>query len=867
MSVVIGSELDRHHANLVDVAANPANQYGLGYGYAIMPDPNDPYGWQAYEQERARRKILDAMARQEAEAAAAVSGTLLSTTSMTAATRPSSCLSLSSLSVCSSSCESDGDSDCEDDDGDDKKKKKRKDKTKTCSGPECRSKTLSFQRAGPHWCDGKKWGGKIWGLTRTPGDRKRANWHMYFDPKISKSEIEAICRRRCPPVRRNHHHHHRRCHHRRVKTKIVAVCGHCQGLGCMQCMPGGYLVPVDYAYTADAAGYDASGGCGHYGAGGLPSMPPHPGYSGHPAGNMAHWLVHDDKDSKKKDKDGSKKGSKEGSKKGSKDGSKDGSTSGENTMGELAGRMQTMSRNKKDFWGGKWEKAADDMPKATVADLRVLAKGYQPKDKDGKGAGDDAAKWLWGTFGPGEGGGGPFYGDTGPVGGGTFFGGYSGGPAGGGGGGGGSGNGGGQGEATTSTSDNTGGSKDGSAGSKGRGGPRSSGSAAGAGSGRGTAAVDTDNGGEGPSNSSKQKTPSQISSSKGKDKASVDGPAPAAATSPAASAAAIIDTDERQSRFERLRQRLDDAGRLRTGSWERVSPEVQREREWQRQQAMKEEWQKMQVEAQGRGSGRGSGSGSKKNPSSNIGNDNDKDNDNDSNSGRSLLLLREEDEQALRDQLLPDVSMSSGSGHGSRAGESEFAARFDGAQYPQDPEHLASLARRRAVSDTVSYISLATSTTTAAGAQSRAAAAARTAHSTSGDTGYETGHEAPPNAAGGAVVYANRFDDPGYGSLYDIPGSAGYGGYGGHGGYGRYGECPGYADYANNEFAMSAWGGVSSSSTTLLRSSSRSRSSRSKGGNLDEKEKSRKERSKDAKRDRDKKEKEHARWTLCDMTA
>ena len=187
MSVIVSSELDRHQAHLMDVAANPAHHYGLSHGYAIMPNPNDPYGWQAYEQERSRRNILEAIARQEAEATAALSGTLLSATSTTAATRPSSCLSsassLSSLSECSSSsssssCETDDDtSDDADDDEDGKKKKKKlrykaktKSNTKRCSGTECRSKTLSFQRASPHWCDGKKWGGKIWGVTRTPGD-------------------------------------------------------------------------------------------------------------------------------------------------------------------------------------------------------------------------------------------------------------------------------------------------------------------------------------------------------------------------------------------------------------------------------------------------------------------------------------------------------------------------------------------------------------------------------------------------------------------------------------------------------------------------------------------------------------------------
>ncbi|CAK7206261.1 hypothetical protein SEUCBS139899_009048 [Sporothrix eucalyptigena] len=798
MSGIVGSELGRHAANLADVAANPANQYGLGHGYAILPDPNDPYGWQAYEQERSRRKILEAAARRDAKAKAAAIPGLLSTTSTTAATRPSSCVSLSSLSVCSSSCET---SDSEDDNDDDcKKKRKKKEK---CSGSECRRKTLSIHRPGPHWCDGKKWGGKIWGLTRTPGDRKRSNWHIYFDPKVSKTEIDAICRRR---YRRHHHYPHHR-HHHRVKTKIMTVCATCQGLGCMNCTPGGVFVPVNYDYTGGITGYDTNrnvyrgytpgyGGYGHCGGGGLPNMPPHPGYSGHPAGNMEHWRVHDDK-GKNMTKDGSKKGSKDGSKKGSKKGSKDGSTGGGNTLGELAGRMQAMKCKDKDYWGGKWEKATDDIPKVTVGDYRLLEKGYQPTPKDEKGPGDDAAKWLWGTFGADGGGGSgggegrmPFYGERETPVGGEFFGNYGGREkrnegsnidgtscgGGGGGGGGGSDGDAGSGRSQDDTSKSIvdgGGSGDGGSGGKdGDAIPEGSGKGGGStktksvsGSARQNLSAtveDADNGGEGPSNGSKLASPSPSSKCKGKES---ENEGTATASAPPASyhlpnqssqgqpslskhssrqshysashhsasrhegVAATDGTDEneRQSRFERLRQRLDDAGRLRTGSWERVSPEVQREREWQRQQAMKEEWQKMQAEAQGGSCGSHRGS----------------------DGGRSLLLLHEEDERAIRDQLLSDTTS------GGSEKENDAVTRFDGCPYPENlGQHLDSLARRRAVSDTVSYASLDT-TTTSAGTRARAggvvsAHITHRAHSTSGDTGYETGHEAAP-----AIVYSN----------------------------------------------------------------------------------------------------------------
>lgn len=164
MSIIVGSELARHHANLADVASRPVNQYGLSHGYTIMPDPNDPYGWQAFEEERARQKCLAGLATQFPSLCS-------STTAATATTR-----STKSASKCSSS---DGEDDDDDDGSDDDSTRETpvvvvccdcKKKKKGCNGLWCKRRSLSFQRSKPHWCDGKKWGGKIWGLSRAPGD-------------------------------------------------------------------------------------------------------------------------------------------------------------------------------------------------------------------------------------------------------------------------------------------------------------------------------------------------------------------------------------------------------------------------------------------------------------------------------------------------------------------------------------------------------------------------------------------------------------------------------------------------------------------------------------------------------------------------
>ncbi|OAA62461.1 hypothetical protein SPI_04001 [Niveomyces insectorum RCEF 264] len=107
----------------------------------------------------------------------------------------------------------------------DKNKEPHKDKHKykdeECRGLTCKLRSLGFGRAGPHWCGGRNWGGKVWGLTRDPGDTEKRNWHMYFDPKVSKEEIKDICARRCPPKPPRHH-----CHHHHFP---------CQGLQCAHC--------------------------------------------------------------------------------------------------------------------------------------------------------------------------------------------------------------------------------------------------------------------------------------------------------------------------------------------------------------------------------------------------------------------------------------------------------------------------------------------------------------------------------------------------------------------------------------------------------------------------------------------------------
>ncbi|CAK7274388.1 hypothetical protein SEPCBS57363_006138 [Sporothrix epigloea] len=170
----------------MDATSHPVNQYGLNHGYAFMPNPYDPYGWQAYEQECARRQTLEAVAQQQAGLAAVLSEVLSSDSSPSAMPYTSSSLQLLPSSgyyyapVC----------DLDDDDDERRRRKKKK-----CSGLKCWRKSLSLQRAGPHWCDGKNWGGKVWGLTRSPGDKNRSNWLMYYDPEIDKSEVQAICRR------------------------------------------------------------------------------------------------------------------------------------------------------------------------------------------------------------------------------------------------------------------------------------------------------------------------------------------------------------------------------------------------------------------------------------------------------------------------------------------------------------------------------------------------------------------------------------------------------------------------------------------------------------------------------------------------
>lgn len=41
---------------------------------------------------------------------------------------------------------------------------------KGCNSADCKRRSLRWHKPGPHWCDGKGWGGKIWGITRKPSD-------------------------------------------------------------------------------------------------------------------------------------------------------------------------------------------------------------------------------------------------------------------------------------------------------------------------------------------------------------------------------------------------------------------------------------------------------------------------------------------------------------------------------------------------------------------------------------------------------------------------------------------------------------------------------------------------------------------------
>ncbi|EFX01915.1 hypothetical protein CMQ_4986 [Grosmannia clavigera kw1407] len=61
-----------------------------------------------------------------------------------------------------------------------------------CNSADCKRRSLRWHKPGPHWCDGKGWGGKIWGVTRKPSDKDIRHWDMVFDPKLTREETKAI---------------------------------------------------------------------------------------------------------------------------------------------------------------------------------------------------------------------------------------------------------------------------------------------------------------------------------------------------------------------------------------------------------------------------------------------------------------------------------------------------------------------------------------------------------------------------------------------------------------------------------------------------------------------------------------------------
>ena len=158
MSTVTSSGIQRHRQHAYEVGTNKHNKYGLQYGYSVNPDPSNPYGWQAYEAERARQKKHAEMQRQMQRQIEMEMEMAAGRAPVTASSNSSASSTVCTSSVSESSCPTE------------KKKKKEKKNKGKCSGAACRRKSLRVRRPGPHWCDGKKWGGKIWGMTRDPGD-------------------------------------------------------------------------------------------------------------------------------------------------------------------------------------------------------------------------------------------------------------------------------------------------------------------------------------------------------------------------------------------------------------------------------------------------------------------------------------------------------------------------------------------------------------------------------------------------------------------------------------------------------------------------------------------------------------------------
>ncbi|EPE08010.1 hypothetical protein F503_00793 [Ophiostoma piceae UAMH 11346] len=731
MSAVTSSGIQRHRQHAYEVGTNKHNKYGLNYGYSVNPDPNNPYGWQAYEAERAQQKkqhadMQAAAAASQLQMQMAAGMAPITASGIRQPSSPSSssvvCTSLSS-SVPESSCSTSPS---------EKKKKKKKEKEKEkekkkrkgkCSGTACRMKSLRVRRPGPHWCDGKKWGGKIWGMTRDPGDKNPDNWGLYFDPKLSKSDVIKICRRRCPPSTK---------HHKTVETKVI-VTRCCHGPGCPQCQTAVSL-PVPDAAEYGGAG-DAGDGVMAVDLGPGPSMPPHPGYSGHPAGNVERWRVHTAANTtKEKSKSGSSKSSKS-----SKSGSKKSSGKTKYSFYGTAPKPQNKGFDNRFLFAGK------DFSKDGGSSGAVRAGGnYARVASGGQGpSGGDKVEPPAAHRSPSShGGGGGDGGD--PVG-------HVASP---------------EPEQTVRphVGQNTG----------------------------------EDAGGE-AANSSKK-------SSKGKGKEPdtnscwVESPESAGPSTSSYGVTTGSQDNDRESRFDRFRSRRDDSGRVRDGSWERVSPQVQREREWQRLQDEERGRLEREAEAEADAEQDYPASLQKVAEACSPGSaDGHSYNNSDSYSCTYSYSYPDFDAAAK-----PPSNANSSSNT-----PTEYLTLVDSSYFA----HMDDPTRRRTGSGT-----MLSNTKKPASSISVSCSAISSPYSISGDTGYETGHEADSEAHR-LSDEAGVYEDPGYGSMHESTCD-------GYGSFGTYGDgYSSYADYGHgHDGDDSIWAGLESSSTTLLSSRSPSAS-------------------------------------------
>lgn len=257
---------------------------------------------------------------------------------------------------------------------------------------------------------------------------------------------------------------------------------------------------------------------------------------------------------------------------------------------------------------------------------------------------------------------------------------------------------------------------------------------------------------------------------------------------------------DRESRLDRFRSRRDDSGRIREGSWERISPQVQREREWQRLQDEERGRLEREAEAEAYAEAVAEAVAEADAEQSHTADLNLSESSNSSGTGDSCSY-------SLADFQVNPASVPIPASHTSSSSQSDYLTIVDSpyfAHIDSRPKCLTAPAP-----GSVSSVSSAKSKPAPASASCPTLSAIPPPYSISGDTGYETGHEAD-SEANRLSNETQVYDDPGYGSMY----SSACGG-----GYGKYDHCEngcgayyGYDDGAT-------WGGLESSSTTLLSSS------------------------------------------------